>query len=375
MTYIDNIRALIIIGVIFLHSAVTYSGVGRWYYNEPTTLGAVSSVLVVAFESFTQAFSMGLLFWIAGYFAAPALDRKGTGRFLADRAVRLGIPVLIYMLVIHPILLVIMSSVLDPGALSSAGATYLRYLASFEFLSQSGPMWFALALLIFCAIYAGVRRLFPAPQSAQTPGRPLSDGMLALLAGGIALVAFLIRLVQPIGTAVMNMQLCYFAQYVIYFIFGIVAYRRDWFRTLPLRLGVRWFAGAVVLGIPLWLGVMMGGGAMEKGIEPFAGGMNWTSAAYAVWESFFSVAVSVGLLTILRDRIKLADKLSGFLSSNSFSVYMFHPIVLVSASLLLRPWQGYPVLKLIIAGLVATLVSFLLGHFVLRRTPLLKRVL
>ncbi len=375
MAYIDNIRALIIIGVIFIHSAVTYSGVGRWYYNESTTLDAVSAVLIVAFQSFTQAFSMGLLFWVAGYFAAPALDRKGSGRFLADRAVRLGIPTLIYMLVIHPITVVILGSVLDPVAMGSPGAYYLGYLTSFSFLGESGPMWFALALLIFCAIYAGVRRVVPAPQTAQTPGRPLSDGMLALLAGVISLAAFLIRLVQPLGTAVLNMQLGYFAQYIIYFIFGIMTYRRDWLHTIPLKLGVRWFAGAIVLGIPLWLGLLVGGGAFEKGLEPFMGGVNWTSAGYAIWESFFSVAVSVGTLTLFRDRVKLADKLSNFLSSNSFAVYMFHPPLLVTVSLLLRPWQGHPLLKVLVAGVVATGVTFLLAQFVLRRVPLLKRVL
>ena len=222
---------------------------------------------------------------------------------------------------------------------------------------------------------AGVRRVVPAPQTAQTPGRPLSDGMLALLAGVISLAAFLIRLVQPLGTAVLNMQLGYFAQYIIYFIFGIMTYRRDWLHTIPLKLGVRWFAGAIVLGIPLWLGLLVGGGAFEKGLEPFMGGVNWTSAGYAIWESFFSVAVSVGTLTLFRDRVKLADKLSNFLSSNSFAVYMFHPPLLVTVSLLLRPWQGHPLLKVLVAGVVATGVTFLLAQFVLRRVPLLKRVL
>jgi len=50
----------------------------------------------------TQAYFMGLLFLIAGYFVPDSFDRKGPARFLRDRAVRLGIPTLIYMLFINP---------------------------------------------------------------------------------------------------------------------------------------------------------------------------------------------------------------------------------------------------------------------------------
>ena len=46
---------------------------------------------------------MGLLFLFAGYFVAPAFDSKGAARFLRDRAIRLGIPSLFFMLVIHPV--------------------------------------------------------------------------------------------------------------------------------------------------------------------------------------------------------------------------------------------------------------------------------
>jgi len=104
MHYIDHIRSLVIILVVFVHAGVTYSGIGRWYYVENSAPDVATGFLLAAFLSFTQAFSMGLLFWIAGYFAASSCDRKGIRSFLADRAVRLGIPTLLYMLLINPLL-------------------------------------------------------------------------------------------------------------------------------------------------------------------------------------------------------------------------------------------------------------------------------
>ena len=90
--FIDNIRWLIIVQVVVLHAAVTYSALGDWYYKEPANLALLSALAFGIFLSFTQAYFMGLLFLVAGYFVPASFDRKGSRRFLRDRAVRLGIP-------------------------------------------------------------------------------------------------------------------------------------------------------------------------------------------------------------------------------------------------------------------------------------------
>ena len=100
--FIDNIRWFIISLVVMMHSAVTYSNMGRWYYYEPVKLDLAYTMFFGIILTFTHAYSMGLLFLIAGYFVPGSLDRKGLGGFLRDRAIRLGIPTLIYMLFIYP---------------------------------------------------------------------------------------------------------------------------------------------------------------------------------------------------------------------------------------------------------------------------------
>ncbi|KLU62359.1 glucans biosynthesis protein C [Peptococcaceae bacterium CEB3] len=102
LLYIDNLRLLMIAFVVMHHLAVTYSGVGSWYYHESSHLGKISELWFVFYLSFQQAYFMGLLFMIAGYFAAGSYDRKGFGRFVGGRFKRLVIPSLIYMAVITP---------------------------------------------------------------------------------------------------------------------------------------------------------------------------------------------------------------------------------------------------------------------------------
>ena len=60
-----------------MHAAVTYSAVGRWYYLEKPVLSRGSEFILVTWQALLQAFFMGFLFFIAGYFVPPAFDRKG----------------------------------------------------------------------------------------------------------------------------------------------------------------------------------------------------------------------------------------------------------------------------------------------------------
>ena len=53
---------------------------------------------------------MATFFFIAGMYTAPSLARKGVGKFLVDRAIRLGIPMLFSMLLLSPVV-----EYADPG--------------------------------------------------------------------------------------------------------------------------------------------------------------------------------------------------------------------------------------------------------------------
>jgi glucan biosynthesis protein C len=103
LLYIDNIRWTIIILVLSMHASDTYSPFGNWYFTDRDKAGTGTILTFAIYQSFLQAFFMALLFFISGYFAAPSLDRKGGSRFCKDRFIRLGLPTLLYMLVIGPL--------------------------------------------------------------------------------------------------------------------------------------------------------------------------------------------------------------------------------------------------------------------------------
>lgn len=375
LLFVDNLRWLMITLVVSMHAAVTFSGLGSWYYVEAAPLDPASMTVFAFYQSHLQAFFMGLLFLIAGYFVPGAYERKGPRRFLADRAVRLGVPTLLYVAVIQPSVSYYLCRVPRGGPFPSLASVGRDYYLGLRFLGGTGPMWFALALLVFCVVYAVVRRWgWPQPVSQTDAALPTAGGIGGLILV-IALTAFLVRLVQPIGTSVWNLQLGFFAQYVFLFAVGILAWHRNWLLRLHPEVGRRWFWSAAVGGPVLWLGMMIMGRDGTDSFKAFMGGWRWQSAAYALWESFFGVAFSLGLLVQFRERFNHQGRLARLLSDNAFAVYVFHPPLLIAVTFLLRGPGLAPLLKFAVASVMGVAVCFLASHLVLRRIPGLRRVL
>lgn len=95
---------------------------------------------------------MGFFFLLAGYFTAPSYDRKGSRRFLGDRLIRLGIPLLFYSFVLSPLLSDLVYYFAENNHIS-----YLQYLSGYHTWIDFGVLWFVAALLLFTLIYLGAK--------------------------------------------------------------------------------------------------------------------------------------------------------------------------------------------------------------------------
>jgi fucose 4-O-acetylase-like acetyltransferase len=368
--YIDNLRLLMIVFVVMHHLAVTYSGFGSFYdLGQAGHLSVPSTIWFGFYLSLQQGYFMGLLFMIAGYFAAGSYDRKGFGPFVRERFRRLVIPSLIFMAVITPFIMYV-----------ELGRNYFQPQLGLlhvllRFLAGTGPMWFAVALFIFSAVY-GLGRMITrkgAPVSNRKQIKPsfINAVMLILI---IAVCAFLIRIVQPIGTNVLNMQFCYFASYIVLFIVGILVHRNNLFARISYHAGKRWLIWGIALGFISWVAVMKAGGA-PAGMTALNGGFAWQSAAFSVWESFVAVAVSIGLVAVFREKCNSRNKLARALSDSSFTVYMFHPPIIIAVVLLFSPVAFGPVVKWTLLCAICVPLCFAAAHYVFRRIPFLNKVL
>ena len=362
--WMDNLRVLMIVLVVILHTCVTYSGLGGWYYKENMQVDMYSTIFFAFYLTFTQAYFMSLLFMVSGYFTQRSLLRKGAINYSLGRLKRLGIPLLIFIFLIQPF--TVMLAYPDLNIVD----WYLGGLKDFEFIGWTGPLWFVEALLIFTLIYVLIFRLFIRREfKIKLKVTYLNVSMLILL---ITAVAFLLRLNNPIGSNFYNLQFSFFSAYVIMFAVGIIAFSAGIFEQITFKDGKRWLAISLGLGIPGWCMLIYFAGFLE-GSRMFEGGMNGPAFFYALWESFVCVTFILALIGIFRYRLNIKGKLQQFLSDNAFGVFVFHAPVLVGISMLLKDFSILPVPKFFLVFTLAVPLSFLVSWLV-RRIGVLRSV-
>jgi glucans biosynthesis protein C len=369
LLFIDNIRWVMIMLVLSVHAAVTYSGHGRWYVNEPAHLGPVQDLTFLTYQVFLQSFFMGFLFFIAGYFVPGAYDKKGPARFLRDRAWRLGLPSLFFVFVIQPLTCYYAAGVWNTT--NGFFRDYAGYIMHWEFLSGTGPLWFCVALLFFCVMYAGYR-VFARPVSRPRPF-PRNMVIIALI-GCTSVATFLVRVSWPVGSAFYNMQFCFFAEYIVFFFAGTLAYRHSWLSALRATTARRWGYIGLFGGLLIWiLEIVLGGGV--KNAAYYNGGLHWQSFGMSLLDALAGTGISLGILGLFQKKFDRQGRVAAFFSVNAFAVYVFHTPILIVITRLMTGLHWLPILKFLLATVLCIAVTFPLCAWVFRRIPLLKNIL
>jgi len=374
LAFIDNLRTVIIILVMMVHLSITYGGEGSWYYEEGEP-DLLSGIVLTVHNAVNQSFFMGCLFLISGYFTPASFDRKGPRRFLIGRLVRLGIPMLFYDLVIHPFMIYWLARNGVVGYTGSFWDWAASYYTSFHI--GRGPLWFVEAVLLFSLAYMAWRLASrpPVPPSGEDSRTPsvLSLVILALLLG---LASFLVRLWKPIGWAFepLGFQFPFFPQYIVMFILGIVAYRRQWLTRIPRRTGRSALAFAAAFIFVLLPALMVLGGAVTGDVSRYMGGLHWQALAMALWEQFLGVMLTVGLIVLFRERLNRQGILSRAASANSYGAYVIHAPVLIVFALAVREIRAYPLLKFAVVTPIAVPLCFALAALI-RQLPGARRIL
>ena len=372
LLFVDNIRVFLTILVILHHLMITYAGAGSWDYMEGRQ-DVVVDALGGWFCATNQAYFMGLFLLISAYFVPGSYDRKGAGRFLKDRLIRLGIPLALYSWVINPLFWYAFSS-------QEIGMPFWRffpgeYFRSGELLGH-GPLWFIEVLLIFSLVYVVWRLVTRSrPSQPAVEARFPANGPIALFALLLGMAGFLVRVVFPMDGYTfrpLNLQLGFFAQYIALFVVGLTAYRRNWLLGLPDETGRLWL-GIVVLLILLWAPMMVVNGAINDD-NSFKGGWNWQSLLYALWESFLCISMCIGLIYAFRRYLNQRGKVGGFLVPNAYTAYIIHAPVIITLAFAVRDVTLYPLLKWGLVALVAVPLCFGLSHLI-RKLPYTDRVL
>lgn len=355
---IDHIRIVLTAIVILHHAAIVYGGSGGWYWREQPN---ASNTALLMFNTINQAYFMGFFFLLAGYYTPSSFERKGALRFIGDRLLRLGVPLIVYFFVLTPLTVAL--------ARTSEG---LPFWSGWLEMTRSGvfgpgPLWFAEALLLFAGAYV-VWRKFRAAPSATTdlPG----FGALALTAVLLGGASFLGRLAIPVGKEFASMQLGYFPCYIYLFAAGCASSRSRLLERITFRQARPWMVVSLLALVTLPAVAFL-----DLGQGDFKGGASSRALYYALWDPFVAWGVILGALCAARSRWSQATALTTWLAKNAYGAYIVHPPIVVGASLAAATWAVSPMTKLAFVGGAACVGSFLAASVLRAVIPGARRIL
>ncbi|MEJ2295479.1 MAG: acyltransferase family protein [Candidatus Lokiarchaeota archaeon] len=249
--FLDNIKVLFTILVILWHVMVTYVDVGWWYYKEVNPIDPFSETFFLLLTSIGGVFQtslLGLFFLLGGYFTPRSYDRKGVKLFWKERLIRLGIPLLLYTVLINPIMIFTLAKLgIHPWNTTPTlqGTLFDYYITRFfswddfiNFLSFAGPMWFLKVLIIFTVIYTIWHQVSKLKLVQRRIPKQLSIprySLLLFLVIGLGFLTFVVRIFLPIDDRPLEIPWGQLIQYLMMFSIGVICIRYLWLEKMTKK--------------------------------------------------------------------------------------------------------------------------------------------
>jgi fucose 4-O-acetylase-like acetyltransferase len=323
------------------------------------------------FFTVNAGFFMGLFFAVAGYFTPAAFDRKGSERFLSDRFKRLGIPLLVYFLLVSVPISYFLSDI--PRDVLPLWGYYLSPW-HWDWLTVYMHLWFLGHLFVYACVYA-LWRQWRGDRPPRPPGAPAGHGALIALVLALAGVSGVVRFEFPQDRWVfvgVPSEVAHLPQYLLLFALGIAAHRTRWLERVPSRVGRIWLGIGLLAAAVMYVRLL-------RDVVPLpdlfrSGGYGWRTMAFALWEAFLAIGLSAGLAVLFRDKVTAVTRWTHELAASSYTVYIVHIVIVVGLQMPLVDVAVGPTAKFLIVTALAWPLCFLLAG-ALRRLPGARAVL
>lgn len=297
---------------------------------------------------------MHLMFFLSGLFVYPSLARKGAGRFMLDRVMRLGVPFIFGVFVLMPLAYypVYRLTAIDPAW--SAFWSHWRALSFWP----SGPLWFLwvlfacnLTLVAFCAAIPRLREHLAA-LSANAGVRPVHflAGLVAVATLAYVPLSTVYKPWDWVTFGPFAFQPSFLAPYAIFYLAGVSVSAHGFDRGLletdgPLaRRWPVWLIGAFAAFL-MWIiptALIIKTGASVPGLQIVA---DVGSVLAAATISFAVIALFLRFATA-------PSPILGRISVNAYPIYFIHYLFIIWLQYLLLDTGLFAVIKaaLVFAG-------------------------
>ncbi len=377
VAFLDHIRYLMIVFVVVYHSVAAYATVAPWWAVHDTSFFAADII-----RELLDVFMMPVLFFIAGYFVLPSLEKRGTTEFLKDKCKRLLIPWVLAVVIFIPLLMYDRSDQTVkpfrnywPWWLGSF-KTGLSSLSPFLPQTNQAVYWFVsllFALFVLTAVVHAVIRSWRSGEVQATRKATSGKSVLVtlILFGLLTSAGYFVSLLLFPDMSWFTLSI--FLQFeptrlvlfVGYFAFGVYAKSRGWFADgKPLGSVPVWGTISAVLVIAYLLtGQPLYANPAGTSTLPFG-----LLLAFAFIRSFVALSLLVMLVSVGARYWSHSTGFDRQLSKTSYDIYLTHVWFVVIIQNALLAWTGGPVLiKFAVVFLAALALSFAISRWVIMR--------
>jgi peptidoglycan/LPS O-acetylase OafA/YrhL len=364
--------------VVVYHSVAAYAIVApHWIVHDTNTFAA--DIIRELFD----VFMMPVLFFAAGYFALPSLEKKGVWEFLKDKVKRLLVPWALAVLIILP--LALYDQPVNP--IRPFWSYWLSYVSSFQVQlrftqAPMGPTtqaiyWFLSLLFALFVVFALVYTLSRRWRSgASLPAaRPATSGnsvFVALVVFGLLTSAgyFILLLLFPDSSwftlhMFLEFQVTRLVPYAGCFTFGVYAQSKGWFAEgKPLGSLALWGAISAALAVTYLL-------VGQPVFADTAGTANLPVGLLLLFAFIRSFLLLSLLVVFVSFGVRYWNHASGLgrqLAAASYNIYLVHFFIVVTLQIALLKWIGGPVpAKIAIVSLATLALSLAISRWILAR--------
>ena len=369
--FFDQIKALMIALVIAVHFLGAFLSDWGWMGVHISAGGSPHpffSGVAIWWSSICNTFFMYMLFLISGYFVPRSVHKKGIGRYLKDRLLRIGVPFVAGMLLINNVSVLL-------GRLSPDSITADMPWRELPF-NHVMVLWFLLVLFAFDLIYCTWVSLrgdrFAIDTSIPTPKLRswlISAVVLALIEVAMSSQSsFWMALLQSPLDGI-GVQGPHVFTYAFLFFLGCKASFHRWLERLDAHLVLRWFRLSIALALSLlavFLVLAFNGGSPDE--------FGKLAALMPLLNPFIGWGVMGYLLLWFQRNESRGGQWLANAGVDSFGAYIIHPLVLVVVLeaigfIGLNHW-----LIALVGIFLGIMISFGISHQ-LRRIPAVARVI
>lgn len=356
--YMDAMRSILMMLGVVLHSASIYKANSSWLVSDEQT-----SIFFDWLVYFIHQFRMPAFFIVSGFFCHMTLTRYGSKVFLKKRLQRIVVPLVTCGLTLNSIQALLLHQYAESKRAQFYDISTISYWLEGHWVSH---LWFLNCLIVYFLIaallYFFAGKLISRLASHSGLNNVVFRGgayilLLPLLSYSADVLSYRVDALIP--DALSFLSVSEYFHYSIYFAFGFYLGKEPNLISEFSKPRVWMIILLLMFLVINYAGVLSESSLVEK-------------LTIRYMDAFISWALCVICFFVFKVFFNRMSSVFLYLSDASYSVYLFHHLIVLAMGILLMNVEANPMIKFSAVLLVATGATLIIHHYGVLRLGIMR---